>query len=227
MTSTVTLAPAPAAPAAVDRPHLGAIVKHVSINVTVACGVPAALFYVCVVLAGPWTAILVALAWSYGAVLWRRVTGRPASGLLYLIAVLMTGRTLLALGAESTFVYFLQPVITDGLLGGVFLASLATARPLVARLAGDFYPMDDDIAARPRVRRLFARLTVLWGALCLVKAGTTLWLLLSQSLTTFVLIKGLTVFGINVLAVAATIATAAVVARKEGLLGQPPAVALA
>ena len=47
----------------------------------------------------------------------------------------------------------------------------------------------------------------------------TLWLLQSQSLETFVLVKSITVTGVNVLAAFATIGLAAVVARKEGLLG--------
>ncbi len=32
---------------------------------------------------------------------------------------------------------------------------------MVARLAGDFYPMDHELAMRPRVRRLFWHLTAL------------------------------------------------------------------
>ena len=60
---------------------------------------------------------------------------------------------------------------------------------MVARLAGDFYPMDHELAARPRIRRLFRNLTVLWAVLGLAKATMTLWLLQSQSLETFVLVQ--------------------------------------
>jgi hypothetical protein len=72
---------------------------------------------------------------------------------------------------------------------------------------------------RPRVRRLFRHLTVLWALLGLGKAMLTLWLLQSQSLATFVLVKSVTVLAVNLTAAAATIALAAWVARQEGLLG--------
>ena len=74
---------------------------------------------------------------------------------------------------------------------------------------------------RPRVRRLFRHLTVLWALLGLGKAMLTLWLLQSQSLETFVLVKSVTVLVVNLTAAAATIALAAWVARQEGLLGPP------
>ena len=39
-----------------------------SLSLLVACLIPAVLFYTTFVLAGVWTAILVALCWSYGAI---------------------------------------------------------------------------------------------------------------------------------------------------------------
>ena len=115
--------------------------------------------------------------WSYGAIAWRALTGRRTSGLLVLAALLLTGRTLLLVLADSTWLYFLQPVISDGAVAALFLLSLASARPMVARLAGDFYPMDHDLASRPRIQRLFRNLTIMWAVLGLAKATATLWLL--------------------------------------------------
>jgi intracellular septation protein A len=194
-------------------------VRRVSLSLLIACVVPAVLFYTTFALAGVWTAILVALGWSYGAIAFRALTGRRTSGLLLLTALLITARTALALATDSTFVYFLQPIVSDGVVATAFLLSLVTARPMVARLAGDFYPMDHELAMRPRVRRLFRHLTVLWALLGLGKAMLTLWLLQSQSLATFVLVKSVTVLAVNLTAAAATIALAAWVARQEGLLG--------
>lgn len=223
-TSTATRVRPPATDGAgPERPRLGSVIRRVSVNLLIACVIPATLFYVCVVVAGVWVAIFAALGWSYGAIAWRRLTGRRTSGLLILTAIVMTGRTAVAVLADSTFLYFLQPIISDGAVATALLLSLATARPVVARLAGDFYPMDHELSVRPRIKRLFRRLTVLWGALSLGKALMTLWLLQSQSLETFVLVKGISVLSINTLAVAATIAAAVVVARKEGLLGPVPA----
>jgi hypothetical protein len=204
-------------------PQLGAVIRRVALSLLIACVVPAALFYGFFVVAGIWTAIVAALGWSYGAIAWRALTRRRTSGLLLLSAILMTGRTAIALVTDSPYLYFLQPIISDGVVATTFLLSLATARPMVARLAGDFYPMDHELSVRPRVQRLFWRLTVFWAALCLGKSVMTLWLLQTQSLETFVLVKSVAVLAINVLAAVATVAAAALVARREGLLGPRPA----
>lgn len=203
------------------RPSLVAVTRRVALSLLIAVVVPAGVFYGVFVLAGVWSAIGAALVWSYGAILWRAVSRRRTSGLLILTAILLTGRTALSVAADSTWLYFLQPVISDGFVALLFLFSLASARPMVARLAGDFYPMDPDLATRPRIRRLFRNLTLLWAVLGLAKATLTLWLLQSQSLGTFVLVKSISVLTINVLAAIATIGLAALVARSEGLMGAP------
>ncbi|MDZ5620992.1 VC0807 family protein [Nocardioides sp. HM23] len=201
------------------RPRLLAVIRRVSMSLLIAVVVPAVIFYSVFVLAGVWPAIIAALAWSYGAIAWRAATKRRVSGLLVLAAILLTGRTSLSVVADSTWLYFLQPIISDSVVAALFLLSLASTRPMVARLAGDFYPMDRELASRPRVRRLFWHLTMLWAVLGLAKASMTLWLLQSQSLDTFVLVKSVSTLTINVLAAFATIGLAALVARKEGLLG--------
>jgi intracellular septation protein A len=208
------------------RPRLTTVIRRVALSLLIACVIPAVLFYAAFAVAGVWTAIMVALAWSYGAIAWRAVTGRRTSGLLLLTALLLTARTALALLTDSTFLYFLQPIISDGVVAPAFLLSLVSARPMVARLAGDFYPMDHELSVRPRVKRLFRNLTLMWAALGLGKALMTLWLLQSTSLATFVLVKSITVLAINLLAAAATIALAAFVARQEGLLGPASAAQL-
>ena len=203
------------------RPGLVTVIGRVSMSLLIAVVVPAVLFYGVFALVGVWSAIIAALGWAYGAIAWRAATGRRTSGLLILAAILLTGRSALSFLADSPWLYFLQPVISDGAVAVLFLLSLASARPMVARLAGDFYPMDHELAMRPRVRRLFRNLTILWAVLGLAKASVTLWLLQSQSLETFVLVKSAVMLAVNVLAAFATIGLAAVVARKEGLMGVP------
>lgn len=212
-------APDDPALAAPHRPGLVAVIRRVSLTLLIAVVVPAVLFYGFFLLSGVWAAIASALVWSYGAIAWRAATGRRPSGLLILAALLLTGRTALSVVADSPWLYFLQPIITDGVVGLFFLLSLASARPMVARLAGDFYPMDGELAARPRIRRLFRHLTIMWAVLGLAKAATMLWVLQSQTLGTFVLVKSVSMLTVNVAAAFATIALAAFVARKEGLMG--------
>jgi hypothetical protein len=207
---------APVAPT--SRPPLRTVLRRLGLSLTMACLIPAALFLSCFEAFGVWTAILVALTWSYGAIGWRAVTGRRTSGLLVLTAIVLTGRTVVALVAQSTFFYFLQPIITDGVVAATFLLSLASARPMVARLAGDFYPMDAELHLRPRMQRLFFKLTAMWAGVCLAKAIAMFWALNSLSLNTFVLVKSISMPAANLLAVCVTVCAAVLVARKEGLL---------
>jgi len=211
------------APPAIDpaRPCLRTVLRRVSASLTVACAIPAAVFFTMFQLFGVWPAIAAALCWSYGAIAFRTATGRRTSGLLVLTAIVLTGRTVIALVAQSTFLYFLQPIITDGVVAATFLLSLASARPMVARLAGDFYPMDAELSLRPRLRRLFWHLTALWAFVCLAKAVAMYWALSSLSLETFVLVKSISMPAANLLAVGLTVCAAVLVARKEGLIGVP------
>jgi hypothetical protein len=201
-----------------ERPSLRSVVSRLAVNLWIACVIPAVLFYLTLVTFNISAAVVVALGWSYGAIGWRWATKRRRSGLLALTVSVMTVRTVIVLSTGNTFVYFFQPVVTDVAVGTVFLLSLATARPIVARLAADFYPMDLDLAVRPRVRQLFWRLTLLWALFCLFKGALSFWLLESQSTVNFVLIKNLSVITMTVLVVAATVQASVLVARKEGLL---------
>jgi intracellular septation protein A len=200
------------------RPELGSVLKRVALNLLVACAVPAVVFTSLFLAFGIWPAILAALAWSYGAIAVSALHGRRTSGMLLLTAGVLTLRTTVALLAQSTFVYFLQPVLTDLVVGAAFLVSVATARPVVARLAGDFYPLTEELHARPGLQRLFRRLTVLWSGALLAKAVVVFALLQTQPLTTFVLAKGIVVPLTNAGCIALTVLIATVAARREGLL---------
>jgi intracellular septation protein A len=208
------LLPVPAA----DGPGLASILGRLAVSLSVACVAPAVLFYLTLIAFDVSVAVLVALGWSYAAIGWRWATKRRPSGLLALLVSVMTVRTAVTLMSGNTFIYFFQPVLSDVAIAAVFLVSLATARPIVSRLAGDFYPMTLDIAARPRIQNLFWRLTLMWGLMVLAKGVVSLWLLESQSLVTFVLLKNISMIAMTLLTVTATVSAAVIVARKEGLL---------
>jgi intracellular septation protein A len=179
---------------------------------------PAVLFATTMVIFNITTAILAALAWTTAAMCWRWATGRPVSGLLLLVWGIMILKTGFTLATGNTFVYFAQPVVVDLTVGAVFLGSLMSARPIVARIAPDFYPMNAELAARPGIQGLFRGLTLMWGVVVLVKGSLTLWLLLSLSTVNFVLIKGSAVMTLTLVTVATTVACSVVVGRREGLL---------
>ena len=201
-------------------PRLRAIVARTSTNLLVACVVPAVLISVAAVVLDVYAAIFAALAWTCSAMCWRWATRRRPSGLLLVTVVILFVRTAVTLATGNTFIYFVQPVVANAGVAIVFIASLATATPVVARLAGDFYPIAPGVAARPRVRRLFWRLTLLWAMVCLAKGVVTLWLLLSRSQADFLLAKNVVITAMTALAVVATIWLSANVANQEGLLAR-------
>lgn len=200
------------------RPPVATVVRHVCVSLLTANIIPTVLFYLFLVAGNLWMALVAAMTWCYGAVAWRVGTRRRTSAMLWITLVGLTAKTVLALASGSTFIYFLQPALADAAVALVFLVSLITAQPIVARLAADFYPMDQDLACRPRVQRLFWRLTLLWAAICAVKAVVALWLLEALSTNAFVAAK--TVLGPTaaIAGAAVTVLLAVRVARHEGLL---------
>jgi hypothetical protein len=192
----------------------------VAVSLATAVFAPAALLWVMLVIFNVATAVLVALAWMVGAMGWRWATKRRVSGLLLLTLGIMTLRTAFTLITGNTFIYFVQPVFADFAVAAIFLGSLWSARPVIARLAPDFYPMSAAGAARPEMRALFRRLTLMWGLVILVKGTITLWLLESLSTVNFVLIKGGAIITLTLTAAVVTIVWSVIVGRQEGLL--PP-----
>lgn len=201
-------------------PELKAVAIRTMASLFIAVVAPAVLFWTTMVVFNVFVAVSAALAWMCGAMCWRRARGKPVSRLLLLTLGIMTVRTAFTLVTGNTFVYFVQPVFADAAVATIFLGSLLTVRPLVARLAPDFYPMDEALADRPGIKRLFRRLTLLWGLVVIAKGTATLWLLLSQSTVDFVLFKSAAVITLTFLAVVVTIVLSAQVGRDEGLIGR-------
>ena len=180
--------------------------------------VPTALFYLMWYTLGRWGAFVAALAWAYGALARRLALRRGVPGLLVLALVGLTVRTVLALATGSTFIYFVQPVLSTCAVAATFLLSALTARPLVARLAADFYPLPPPTAARHSVRRLFRRLTLLWAGVNLINAAVAFVLLVTLPVAVFVATKTVAVLAVTLGGVALTVHWSLRVARTEGLI---------
>jgi hypothetical protein len=223
MTATQVVAPATVL---VSHPPIGpllrAVVARVAVSLATAVIAPAVLVWSTLVMFNVATAVIAALAWMIGATSWRWATKRPVSVLLLLTLLTMTIRTAFTLATGNTFVYFVQPVFTDFTVAAIFLGSLWTARPVIARLAPDFFPIDDAMAKHPEVRAHFRRLTLMWGLVILVKGVITLWLLESLSTADFVLIKSGAIFSLTLTATAITVVWSVAVARQEGVLHSTP-----
>lgn len=173
-------------------PGFRVLVRHALPHIAEGGVIPLGLFYVGLTTVGLWAALVAALAWSYSALLFRLVTRRHVSGLLWLGAAALTARTAISFATDSTFVYFLQPTLGTAAIAFAFLASVRMGRPLAQRLAMDFLPLPEWLLASPAVRRFFLRVSLLWALVNLASAGITLWLLVSQSIGVFLIGKTVT-----------------------------------
>jgi len=183
--------------------------------------IPAILFYVVMMTIGTGAAMVIVLLWTFGAVGRRLVRRKRVPGVLMLATIGLTVRTVVGVLSGSAFMYFIQPVATTVVLSGVFLGSALIGRPLIARLACDFCPMDSAIERRPAVVELFTGLTLLWAGVHLLNAATTFGLLVSLPLGTFVAIKTGASLAITFTAILFTISWAMRTARRENLVFCP------
>ena len=166
-------------------PRLTALARHATPHILEATLIPLALFYGGLRLVGLWGALIAALLWSYSSLLRRLLMRRRIPGMLLLGIVGLTARTALALATGSAFLYFLQPTLGTGLVATIFIGSTVLGRPLAMKLANDFMPLPESLLAHAGVRRFFHRISLLWAGVFLANAGISLWLLVSQSLATF------------------------------------------
>jgi hypothetical protein len=170
-------------------PNLRSMLRHAVPNIVEGKVVPLVLFVAFLEVLGMVWALLVALSWSVGAIVVRTVTGRRVPGRVVLSATTLAARTVAALATGSMVVYFLQPTVTTFVVGFAFLVSVPLGKPLARKLAFDLLPFDDGTKSHPLVERFFVRLSLFWAFTSLVNASITIWLLLTQSTTTFVLVK--------------------------------------
>jgi hypothetical protein len=204
------------------RSVLVAVIRRGGPKMLEASVLPAALFWVCLVFGSLGLAYAAAVAWLYGSLARRLVRRQRVSQVLVLSVIGITVRTTVAVASGSSFMYFAQPILGTVVTGGVFLASLIGGRPLIGRLADDFWPVTPEMRQNPRISSLFRGLTILWAGAHLAIATITFVLLLWLPLHTFVLAKQVSGWAITCTTVAFTIAWAHRTACREGLVARPP-----
>lgn len=211
---------------AVHLPSVRAVARHALPNVLEATMIPSALLYTAIALTGSvWPGAIAAFLWGVARVAARGAKGRRIPGILVLAVIGLTMRTVVAIVSGSTFLYFLQPIVTTFIVAAVHLVSLRYERPMVARLAADFCPLTAEITSRVRVKQLFRRLTLLWCGVNALNGMVALWLLTHLSSQSFVAAKTGAAAVVTYSAVAVTIAAAIRVTAREGLRRAPRPVA--
>lgn len=198
-----------------------AVVRRSGPHLLEASLIPTALFYGCLTIAGLGTAYAAALLWLYASVLVRLLRHRPIPPLLVLGVIGITVRTTVSVASGSSFVYFAQPIASSLVMAGVFLVSIAIGRPMIEKLALEFWPLTPELLALPSVSRLLRGLTYLWAGVNLAIGATTLTLLLCLPLATYVAVKQLASLAITGTGIAITIDRALRIARIEGYVVEP------
>jgi hypothetical protein len=200
---------------------MATVVRRCGPHVIEATVIPAVLFYICLLAAGLGAAYMAAMGWSCAAVARRVLRRDPVPPILVLGVIGITVRTVVAVISHSSFVYFFQPILGTVAMACVFLISVGIGRPLIGRLAGEFWPMTPEVAARPGVLRLFRRLTFLWAAVNLASAALTMTLLIFLPLGLFLAVKQLSGLALTAGAVFLTVSLSLRTARREGLTSVP------
>jgi hypothetical protein len=170
-------------------PHWRTVLRHATPNIVEGKLVPIALFLGLLQFVGMTSALLGALAWSLLALGRRYLRRQRVTGLLILTTVGLAARTFAALLTGSLLVYFLQPTVTTALVGLAFVVSVLVGRPMAEKLVVDLFPIDPETRAHPTLQRYFRHVTLWWAFTSAINFAITLWLLLSHSPTTFVLVK--------------------------------------
>lgn len=199
-------------------PSIRRLVSHTGSHLVEAVIVPAITFYAVLSLVDLRWALVATLLWSY-VVIGARITRRArVSGVLILSAGLVTVRTAIAFLANSAFLYFLQPSLTNFAVAVIFLASLVPNRPLTRRLADDFCALPASLDRRPRVTQFFTRLTLLWAFVCAANGAATILLLLHNSIGSFLALRPVVSYGIVASAIVLSYAWFRTALRSEGLM---------
>ena len=175
---------------------------------------PTALFLLLLHLFGVPAAIVGGFVWSMSVIVVRRALGRRVPTLVLVGLGFLLVRTALSLATGSSFLYFLQPTLGTAIAGIVILGSALLGQPVVLRVARDFCPLPSDTMNDEHLRRFFLGISLLWGITQLVNAGITLWLLVSQSVATYMVARMVMSWTLTGAVIAVTVAWFMQVVRR-------------
>src|SRR5262245_49117871 len=170
-------------------PTVREIVRRIVPQAIEASVVPAVIVLVVSNLASGMVAIAAALAWTLLAATWRTVSGGQLTGLSILALTRLSARSVIALAAGSTFLYFFQGSIGGLCLGTAFLVSVAIGKPLARRFAEDFTQLPRPVLDQPHVRQALSRISLLWGVVVLAHTSVALWLLVHLPMNAYIVVN--------------------------------------
>ncbi|MEV6979801.1 VC0807 family protein [Sphaerisporangium sp. NPDC051017] len=199
-----SLALPPAAPQPV-MPRLSVLVRHAAPRVLEGMILPVAVFYAGLLVAGMNGGLIMAVGWVYGGAVLRLVRRESVPGTVLLAMLAVTVRAALALVTGDVVIYFLQPTLGVFCASLAFLGTAAAPRPLIQRVTTDLVPLPEHLMHHPRMRRFFVHLSLLWGFVQMANGTLSLWLLFSESIETYLIVRTAAVAVLMVLAAGASL----------------------
>ncbi|WP_248959855.1 VC0807 family protein [Sphaerisporangium perillae] len=170
-------------------PRIPDLIRHAAPRVLEGMILPVAVFYAGLLVAGVNGGLAMAVTWVYGGVALRLIRRQKVPGTVLLAMLAITVRAALALVTGDVVIYFLQPTLGVYCASLAFLTTAAAPRPLIQRVTTDLVPLPDHLVHHPRMRRFFVHLSLLWGTVQFVNGSLSLWLLFSESIETYLIVR--------------------------------------
>ncbi|MEU0566569.1 VC0807 family protein [Nonomuraea sp. NPDC005983] len=185
----------------VTLPRLTALVRQAIPRLLEGVVAPLAVFYGAMTLLDFKLALAAVVVWVYAGIGWRLVRGVRVPATMFLAAIAITARAAVAFWTGSWVWFFIQPELGTICISMAFLASVRLNRPLVQKLTLDYIHLPSAVLRHERVRRFFARITLLWAFVLLANSTVSIWLAVHESLGTFMLLRTSAVAVISGLAI--------------------------
>ncbi|MFG6194875.1 VC0807 family protein [Nonomuraea sp. JJY05] len=190
----------------VHLPRLTALARQAAPRLLEGVVAPLAVFYLAMMVLGFKGALIATVAWVYIGVGWRLIRRVKVPATMFLAAFAITVRALVAFWTGTWMWFFIQPEMGTICISMAFLASVRLNRPLVQKLTLDYIHLPSAVLKHERVRRFFARITLLWAFVLLMNSTLSIALAVHEyvagSLGGFMVLRTSAVAVISGLAIA-------------------------
>ncbi|WP_327086778.1 hypothetical protein OIE66_31230 [Nonomuraea sp. NBC_01738] len=186
----------------VTLPRLTTLARTAAPKLLEAVVAPLVIVYASMALVGLKGALFAALGWVYLGVAWRLARRVKVPATMLLAALAITLRTAIAFWTGSWRLYFIQPELGTIIMGFVFLVSVRLNKPLVQKLTLDYVHLPSALLKHERMRRFFARITLLWAFVLLANSTVSIWLAVHEAFPgTFMILRTSAVAAMSGLAI--------------------------
>jgi hypothetical protein len=141
-------------------------------------------------LGGVLLGVLAATAVSLAVWAWERRAGRPGLLARFALALVLVQAAVGGLTA-SPFLFFAPKAVADIVEGLAYCVSCLTRWPLATIFGRELVQIPASAYGEPRVRRVFVRITLAWGAYFTLRGVVSLAVLAGSSTQTYLLVRAL------------------------------------